>query len=271
MKETPLHIPMSPDALLQAAVTRIPRSYLEAWLNKVHCGDAVTMMNKLPAGSIDLIVTSPPYNLRNSTGNGFKNGSGGKWQKAQLLKGYEDHSDDMPHAEYVKWQRECLEAMMRVIREDGAIFYNHKWRVQNGLLQDRSDIVAGFPVRQIIIWQREGGLNFNPGYFLPTYEVIYLICKPQFKLAAKANAHGDVWEIGKEKSNPHPAPFPVELAQRCIASTNAQIILDPFIGSGSTGIAAQALNRDWIGFDKSNDYCKLARERIAAERGLFRK
>ena len=65
--------------------------------------------------------------------------------------------------------------MMRVLKPTGAIFYNHKWRIQKGLLQDRADIVNDFPVRQIIIWQRAGGINFNPGYFLPTYEVIYLI------------------------------------------------------------------------------------------------
>jgi modification methylase len=101
--------------------------------------------------------------------------------------------------------------MMRVLKEDGAIFYNHKWRVQGGLLQDRNDIVDGFPVRQIIIWQRKVGINFNPGYFLPTYEVIYLIAKPDFKLAPKANAHGDIWEFAQEMKNPHPAPFSIQL------------------------------------------------------------
>ena len=79
--------------------------------------------------------------------------------------------------------------MMRVLRNDGAIFYNHKWRVQDGLLQDRSDIVAGFPVRQIIIWQRAGGINFNPGYFLPNYEVIYLICKPRVQAGEESERY----------------------------------------------------------------------------------
>lgn len=271
MNEQPLHIPMSPDQLLQAAVTRVPRSYMEAWLNKVHCGDAETLLNKMPAGSVDVIVTSPQYNLRNSSGNGLKNGSGGKWENAQLIEGYDESTDDMPHEKYVAWQRKCLTAMMRVLREDGAIFYNHKWRVQNGLLQDRHDIIEGFPVRQIIIWKRSGGFNFNPGYFLPTYEVIYLIAKSKFRLAPKANGIGDVWEIPQEKNNPHPAPFPVELAQRCIASTTGQIVGDPFFGSGNTGIAAEALGRDWFGIDISNNYCKLARERIKAARGLFSK
>ena len=151
---------------------------------------------------------------------------------------------------------------MRVLSEDGAIFYNHKWRVQGGLLQDRADIVDGFPVRQIIIWQRNGGINFNPGYFLPTYEVIYLIAKPKFRLAPKANAQGDVWRIPQETKNPHPAPFPLALAQKCVDSTEAKVVLDPFLGSGTTAIAAQLAGRDWIGIDKSLAYCELARRRI---------
>lgn len=259
------------DAILTKAVNYVPHSLMEGWLNQIHCGDCITIMNQMPVSSIDLIVTSPPYNLRNSTGNGLKNGSGGKWENAALLKGYTDSNDAMPHEEYVAWQRKCLTAMMRLLPENGAIFYNHKWRVQSGLLQDRSDIVKGFPVRQIIIWQRAGGFNFNPGYFVPTYEVIYLICKPDFKLAPKANGIGDVWEIPQESNNPHPAPFPVELAQRCIESTTARVICDPFLGSGSTAIAAEALNRDWIGIDISKEYCKLANERIQAARIKLRR
>lgn len=219
-------------------------------------------MNQIPAGSVNLIVTSPPYNLGNSTGNGMKNGSGSKWPKTKLREGYDTTQDNLPHDVYVNWQKECLSAMMRLLPDDGAIFYNHKWRVQKGVIQDRQDIVEEFPVRQIIIWKRNGGINFNSGYFLPTYEVIYLICKPKFKLAAKANAVGDVWGIPHAKNNPHPAPFPVELAKRCIQSTNAEVILDPFIGSGSTAIAAEILNRNWIGIEVSKDYCKTANERI---------
>ena len=235
---------------------------LEGWVGKVHRGDCIRKMEEMPRGCVDLVVTSPPYNLKQSTGNGMKCGNGGKWPKARLIEGYSGHGDCMPHDRYVAWQRDCLAAMMGVLREDGAIFYNHKWRVQGGLLQDRSDIVAGFPVRQIIIWQRSGGINFNPGYFLPTYEVIYLIAKPDFKLAPKANAMGDVWMIKQESNNPHPAPFPLELARRCIGATTGSVILDPFVGSGTTAIAAEIEGRRWIGIEKSSEYCRLARQRI---------
>ncbi len=267
----PKQVLTSPDELKSVKdvtkSTQIPKK----WLNKIHLDDCIKVMDKLPANSIGLIVTSPPYNLRNSTGNGMKDGRGGKWENAKLLNGYATTGDNMPHKEYVAWQKNCLHSMMRILSDDGAIFYNHKWRVQRGLLQDRQDIVGEFPVRQIIIWQRNGGINFNPGYFLPTYEVIYLICKPKFKLAPKANAHGDVWSIPQVKNNPHPAPFPVELVQRCVESTTAPVVLDPFMGSGSTAIAAEASNRDWIGIEISKDYRDMANKRIRAERKLRKK
>ena len=211
---------------------------IENYLNKIICGDCLETMKKMPSNSIDLVVTSPPYNLKNSTGNGMKDGRGGKWAGAALVNGYSHHDDNMPHEEYVKWQRECLTEMFRLIKDDGAIFYNHKWRVQDGLLQDRQDIISGLPVRQIIIWRRKGGINFNPGYFLPTYEVIYMIAKPNFKLAPKANAFGDVWEFTQEMKNEHPAPFPVALIDRIIGSTTGKIVLDPFMGSGTTSVVA---------------------------------
>ena len=239
---------------------------IEPWLNQIHCDDCLSAMGRMPSASVNLVVTSPPYNLLNSSGNGMKNGNGGKWSRATLMlqQGYADHGDCMPHDDYVEWQRECIREMLRVLTPDGAIFYNHKWRVQRGLLQDRADIMDGFPVRQIIIWQRSGGFNHNPGYFLPTYEVIYLIANPEFRLAPKAGGVGDVWQIRQDRGNPHPTSFPVALARRAIAATTAEVVLDPFIGSGTTAVAALLEGRQYIGNDLSDEYCSLARERIAA-------
>lgn len=231
-------------------------------LDSVYQGDCLEVMRSFPDETIGTIVTSPPYNIKNSTGNGLKSNNCGKWPNAALQNGYVEHDDSMPHSEYVKWQRECLNEMMRILKQDGVIFYNHKWRVQNGRIQDREEIVRGFPVRQIIIWQRDGGINFNPGYFLPTYEVIYMIAKPKFRLVPKANKIGDVWRLSQERNNEHPAPFPVQLAKNCIISTDNGTVLDPFLGSGTTAIAAKLQNRHWIGIEKSKAYCQLAKLRI---------
>jgi len=238
-----------------------PGAKIEPWVGKIHCGDSVEIMKQIPDGTVDICVTSPPYNIRNSSGGGWSS-SAGKWPNAALVNGYQGYDDNLPHDVYVKWQRANLTEMMRVLKDDGAIFYNHKWRVQNGLLQDRNDILEGFPVRQIIIWSRKGGINFNSGYFLPTYEVIYLIAKPKFKLAKGANSMGDIWEIPQTSGLEHPAPFPVELAKRCVKSVNGKVVLDPFIGSGSTAIAASMLGKQWIGIDISLEYCEMARSRI---------
>lgn len=239
---------------------------ISKYLNKIICGDCLTVMKEMPEKSIDLIVTSPPYNLKNSTGNGMKDGRGGKWSNAALINGYSNYNDNMPYDEYCEWQRNCLSEMLRLLKDNGAIFYNHKWRVQNGLIQDRREIISDFPVRQIIIWKRKGGINFNPGYFLPTYEVIYLIAKKEFKLANKACGFGDVWEFTQEQKNNHPAPFPVALIHRIISSTNAQTILDPFMGSGTTAVVAQGLKRNYIGIELSPDYCKMAEKRIEKDK-----
>ena len=237
------------------------------FINKIICGDSLTVMRQMPDGCIDLAVTSPPYNLKNSTGNGMNaNTTSGKWAGNALQNGYSHYNDNIPNDQYADWQHDCLREMFRLIKDDGAIFYNHKWRVQDGLMQDRKDIIRDLPTRQIIIWRRKGGINFNPGYFLPTYEVIYLIPKPDFKLAPKANACGDVWEFTQEMKNEHPAPFPVALIERIISSTKAQLILDPFSGSGTTAVTALGLKRNFIGIELSPDYCRLSEERLARNR-----
>ena len=96
--------------------------YPSDFLNKIICGNCLDIMRQMPDGCIDLIVTSPPYNLKNSSGNGMKDGRGGKWANAALVNGYSNHHDCMPHEEYVDWQKECLSEMLRLIPDDGAIF-----------------------------------------------------------------------------------------------------------------------------------------------------
>lgn len=230
-------------------------------LNTVIHGDCLQVMKQLPDECIDLIITSPPYNIRNSTGNGFKSPAA-RWLNAALRNGYDGYADDMPYEKYIKWQKECVAEMFRLIKPDGAIFYNNKNRIQGGVLEDRGIILKDFPLRQIITWKRAGGLNFNDTYFVPVTEQIYLVCKPKFKLVKCANKYGDVWEITQEMNNPHPAPFPVELTDRIVTSTDAQIIMDPFGGSGTTAISALKANRNFILIEQSEKYCEMANLRI---------
>jgi DNA modification methylase len=79
---------------------------------------------------------------------------------------------------------------------------------------------------------------------------------------------GDVWTIRQDIRNPHPASFPVEIPRRCIETTGAKIVLDPFMGSGTTAIAAEMLGRSWVGFEKAQEYIDQASKRLADWRAL---
>lgn len=236
---------------------------MSALVNQVHCMDALDLLRLLPDASVDCVVTSPPYNLKNSTGGGMNTSVKGLWTNRTGKDGwYDTHDDNMPHDEYVAWQRSILVECMRVIKPAGAIFYNHKWRVQAGLLQDRADIVSGFPVRQIIIWDRGIGFNFNNSYLLPMYEVIYMIAKPDYKLIRGANVYSDVWHIKPEEGKEHPNAFPVEIPRRCIEISGAKLVVDPFGGRGTTARAAVIEGADYITGDISTRCCEMARKYI---------
>lgn len=235
-------------------------SKLEDFTNKIwHC-DALGLLKALPDKSIKLIVTSPPYNLRNRVSGGLK--KGGKWMQELIENGYDNYSDNLPRSEYIDWQRAILSESMRVLKDNGAIFYNHKPRVQNGLIESPQEIIEGFPLRQIIIWDRGSGMNFNEAYFTPSYEFIYMITGEKFKL--KRTSGRDVWLINFQDENPHPAPFPKEIPLRILQSVEMEneIVLDMFGGSGTTALAAQMLEIDYITCDKSKKYVDMATERL---------
>ena len=84
-------------------------------------GDALQLMRRFPSAHFRVIVTSPPYNLRNCSGHGLRDGLSGKCHNAALLQGYDQYDDCMRNDDYVAWQRLCLVEMMRLLRQHGAI------------------------------------------------------------------------------------------------------------------------------------------------------
>ena len=75
---------------------KIKRIFPKDFINKFLCGDTVQILRQIPDESLDLAITSPPYNIKNSTGNGLKDGRGGKWASAALIEGYATYKDNMP-------------------------------------------------------------------------------------------------------------------------------------------------------------------------------
>jgi site-specific DNA-methyltransferase (adenine-specific) len=237
----------------------------------IYHGDALEVMAEL--SGIDMVFTSPPYNLNmhpSGKGSGMHAGSGytanGKtWHGvADLAGGYETFNDAMPQDEYDQWQTRCVSAMWNTLSECGAVFYNHKPRPFNRAVKLPLDYGKAYPLRQIITWSRGVGMNFAETHYLPKSEWIMVWAKEAWRLKDRqSSAIGDVWNVTPEATRDHPAPFPIELPMMAIGSTAAQTILDPFMGSGTTLRAAKDLNRRAIGIEINERYCEIAARRMA--------
>jgi site-specific DNA-methyltransferase (adenine-specific) len=233
-------------------------------------GDCGELLPRFPRGAFDLVFTSPPYNLKNSTGNGFKGPGRGRWENAALMEGYDDHDDAMPWPEYTLWQQGILRGCWDLLNDHGAVYYNHKPRVQANEVRLPTMYNPGLPLRQVIIWKRAGGMNFNSGYYLPMHEWIMVLAKPAFRLKSQgASGIGDVWDVCQEKDSDHPAPFPVGLPLRALETTGAKSILDPFAGSGTTLMAAKLLGAAGVGIDNCERYLEGAARRLSQGTMVF--
>jgi site-specific DNA-methyltransferase (adenine-specific) len=233
-------------------------------------GDCADVLPSL--AGVDLIVTSPPYNLGVTPGGGFghykdgqRRGGQGKWSGTDPTGiDYTDHVDAMPYTAYQYWQMSVLELCWNTLSDTGAIFYNHKPRVQASVLWTPLELNPGLPLRQIIVWSRSGGTNFALTHYVPTYEWLMVLAKPAFRLKSKgASGVGDVWRVPQESNPDHPAPFPVGIPARAIETTSPALVLDPFAGGGTTLRAAKDAGVRSIGIEKSERYCETAAKRLS--------
>lgn len=239
----------------------------------LYLADCLSTIPLLPM--IDLVVTSPPYNLGEAPwarlghwkpGAASGSGGGDKWKGgAEGGAGvkYGTHADAMPWAEYVAWQHAVISALWSRLSAGGSIFYNHKPRVIGTRLWTPLELIPPeVELRQVVVWSRPGGMNYNPTAFVPTHEWIMLLAKPDFRLRSRGvSGLGDVWPMRPEK-NDHPAPFPIDLPAKAIDATNSGVVLDPFMGSGTTGIAALRAGRKFIGIEIEPKYFDSACRRI---------
>lgn len=227
-------------------------------LNKIYLESNKDTMGRLPDCSVDLIITSPPYNLGNSKKGSFYGG-----KSKGLAIEYKNHDDDMPTEEYIIWQHELFKEWYRIIKPTGAIFYNHKPRIQNGVYDDRKNLIP-FPIRQELIWDRCGMINFSGSFFAPNTEKIYIVAKEDWQPNKEHLGFGEVWRITPDTGINHPAPFPLKLAKKIIVSSTKEgdVVYDPFMGSGTTAIACLLHKRNYIGSEISQEYLELAKQRL---------
>lgn len=229
-------------------------------------------MNELPDRSVHLMVTSPPYNV-------------GK-----------DYEDDLTHTQYIGLIGNVMSETFRVLVDGGRAVVNvanlgrkpyiplHAYIIEQAAL-------AGFHMRGEIIWNKSAGAGTSTAWGSwmspsnPTlrdiHEYVLVFQKPPFgrkpREGRKATISKDeflqftksVWKFAPQSAKlaGHPAPFPVELPRRAIElyTFSSEIVLDPFIGTGSTAVAAKKANRHYVGYEVSSEYVELAQNRLTIQ------
>lgn len=233
--------------------------------------DCVKRMKELPDNSIDIILTSPPYNF------GME---------------YSTYEDKRPYDEYLDWLLSVWKECYRILKDDGRIIVNIQPISSDGYLTHhdiaKQLIDIGFKYKAEILWEKN---NYNCAYttwgswkspsapyIKYSWEFIYVFCKND--LTHKGNKENiDItdeefkqytygkWSIAPEinmKKYNHPAMFPEELPYRCLKlfSYQGDTVLDPFMGTGTTGVVCKKLKRNFIGIELDKEYFNTAKQRI---------
>jgi modification methylase len=239
--------------------------------NKIYCCEVLEGLKMLDNESVDLIITSPPYNLAGFRGTIVNESSKHNIWHKNIKYGGDVNIDNMPEDEYEKWQIDFLNECFRVLKKDGSMFYNHKVRVKKNKISFPLEWIdqSKFITRQIIVWDRSSSMNMDKCRYIPSTEYIFWLIKerknPRFKRDNNAQFISEVWKFAPDKNNEHPAPFPITLPDNIIPSV-AQgeriLVLDPFMGSGTVAMSAKKNGCDYIGFDLIQEYVDKANERI---------
>lgn len=228
----------------------------------------------LEENSIDLTITSPPYNLGMD---------------------YGDYKDNLPLDKYISFIQDICNKLYRVTKKGGRVCFNVPPDI--GVLKDNNKVSldsifynclvnAGFLYRTKIIWNKQQitartawGSFCSPSNpnVLPSFEYILVFYKESPKKEGDRDKiditkeefiewTNGLWTFGCEskKRVKHPAPYPEELCNRLIKfySYIGDTILDPFMGSGTTAVVSSKLNRNYMGFELNQDYIDLANKRI---------
>ena len=243
---------------------------------------AKIMSNNIDKRSVDLIFADPPYNL---SGNGLKwegNTTGGDWYMVN------EEWDKMTAPEYLKFTRKWIGGCHRVLKDNGSIYisctYHNIAEVMIVLKQ------LDFKINNVITWQKTNAMpNMTRRIFTHSSEFVVWAVKgkkwvfnykelkdinPDKQKDGSQKQMRDVWLLplvqgkerlrGKDGRALHPTQKPEEMLKRIIiaSSNNGDLVLDPFLGSGTTAVVAKRLGRNWIGIEKNKEYLKIAQKRI---------
>jgi len=216
--------------------------------NKVRHCDASELLESLDEASIDLIVTDPPYGIS------FRSNMRTATPKFDAIK---DDTDP---------NYSILKDFYRVLKDGTALYLYTRWDVYPKWKKEIESV--GFVIKNMCVWYKPGGgMGDLEGSYSPEHEICIFAHKGRHKIRGKRIS--DVWKLRKDPpgSYIHPTQKPIHAMELPIlkSSDEGDLVLDPYSGSGSTGVACAKSNRRFIGCDIEEKYVNLANERIHIE------
>lgn len=236
-------------------------------INKIYNESCLDTLKRIPDNSIDLVITSPPYNMNLRIRNG-------EYCSRQIVKEfstkYEGFDDNLPIDEYYKFH---LSILKELIRTSNIIFYNIQ--IVTGSKRAIFKIIGELSdyLKDIIVWDKGYAQPAMASNVLNRRTELVLVfdaknaISRQFEVANfQRGTLDDIWEIkrGKKVVDGHSAVFPEELVKTIIEnfSNEGNLVYDPFMGTGTTAIVAKKLNRNYLGSELTEKYFKVINERL---------
>jgi len=231
-------------------------------------GDCLTELRKLPDNCADVVVTSPPYNMNLRIMNG-------KYKSRQIVKEisskYEGFDDNMPMDDYFEFNKSVMTELLRC---SDLVFYNVQFLTGNKPALFKLIGEFSNKIKEFIIWDK---VNAEPaiqhGVMNSRYECVIVLQNSAPESRMFNNAHFDrgtlqnLWQIkkGRKLYKNHGAVFPEELVDKILTNFTQEgdIVLDPFMGTGTTGVVCTRMNRGFIGIELTKSYYDICNERIS--------
>lgn len=218
------------------------------------------MRERLDDDSVDMVFTSPPYNV--DINEGFK-----YYEKQDRTANYDDSMND---DEFRTVLSNCFDQIARVVKPGGHVFINFQNDIRDGVVKPPVwlDGLMPLPWRSFIVWNKGTGSSLlgrlhthGDGVYSMNWEPILHFSEETQPLHGSQGETVGVWDIPSSNrefdhdTEDHPAPFPVALVDKAIrtATTEGDTVLDPFMGSGTTAVAAIEANRNYVGFELDED------------------
>ena len=259
-----------------AQVSKKPRKKVSKAeiLDQIFNENCLDTMKRIPDASVDVVITSPPYNMNLRIRNGV-------YTSRQIVKEistkYEGFSDNMPIDEYYKFHSEVIRELLRI---SNLVFYNIQ--IVTGSKRSIFKMIGEFSenLKEIIVWDKghaqpamqEQVLSRRSELIL-VFENDYPISR-QFRSATfKRGTLDDIWEIKRERKKGvqnHCATFPQELIKTILKNFSKEndVVYDPFLGTGTTAIVAKMMNRRFIGSELSKEYYEISKKKLKEDRFL---